>query len=97
MFSDYLFDTFSGYTGTAGDPLAGSNGMKFRTKDRDNDNWSGGQCAAGGWWYSSNCVYSGLNGIYLGSSYRDRKRVVWYHAYMDTRVFKRAVMKIRPV
>ena len=44
-----------GYRGTAGDSmtrdgLAGNNGMKFTTRDRDNDN---GHCAKGGWWFNA--------------------------------------------
>ena len=98
MFSHYLFDTFPGYTGTAGDSLTYHNRMKFSTKDRDNDN-NRYHCSVkyrgeGGWWFSTGCGYSNLNGIYLGSSAKDVKGVVWYHAYNDVRSFKRAVMKI---
>ena len=45
---------FGGYNGTAGDSLANSNGMKFSTRDRDNDKyWR--NCAKGnegGWWFN---------------------------------------------
>ncbi|XP_062609275.1 ficolin-1-like [Saccostrea cucullata] len=58
--------TVSGYNGTAGDSLDVHNGMKFSTKDQDNDAWNGVNCAAdyhGAWWYN-NCFNSNLNGEY---------------------------------
>ena len=52
--------SISGFTGITTDPFTdySLNGMKFTTKDKDNDK-SGGNCAisghagkvAGGWWY----------------------------------------------
>jgi len=59
--------TISGYTGTAGNSLAGHNGFPFTTYDVDNDT-SGGNCAVsyrGAWWYY-NCHTSNLNGKYYG-------------------------------
>ena len=55
--------TISGYSGVTTDPFSSHdklNGMKFTTRDRDNDRWSG-NCATnhqdngfrGGWWYNS--------------------------------------------
>ena len=41
------------------------NGMKFSTRDNDNDN-TGGNCAQnwnGAWWFN-NCFFSHLNGPY---------------------------------
>uniref|UniRef100_A0A1W7R9N1 Ryncolin n=1 Tax=Hadrurus spadix TaxID=141984 RepID=A0A1W7R9N1_9SCOR len=55
----------SGYSGDAGDSFTGLNGMKFTTKDVDNDIWEK-NCAEsfkGGWWYSK-CHSSNLNGLY---------------------------------
>ena len=58
--------TVGGYSGTAGDNLAGHhNGMKFSTRDNDNDNWEG-NCAQfynGAWWFN-NCYDSHLNSVY---------------------------------
>ena len=70
--------TVSGYSGsgTAGDCLTYHNGMKFSTKDKDNDAWSGTSCATfytGAWWYD-NCYYSSLNGQYHESGV---KGIAW--------------------
>ena len=73
--------TVIGYKGTAGDSLSYHNGMKFSTKDQDNDATSG-NCATtykGAWWYKK-CHASNLNGLYLvgpHSSYANG--VNWYH------------------
>ena len=44
------------YSGTAGDSMADHNGMKFSTRDRDNDcHSSGSHCAQiykGAWWFN---------------------------------------------
>ena len=49
-----------GYTGDAGDSMTGNspnNGMKFSTRDRDNDKSSRFHCVqlykAGGWWFNN--------------------------------------------
>ncbi|KAK3577305.1 hypothetical protein CHS0354_008398 [Potamilus streckersoni] len=59
------FLTAGGYSGTAGDSFANQSGVKFTTKDRDNDIYEK-NCAQefkGGWWYKA-CHLSNLNGIY---------------------------------
>nr|AJQ21506.1 fibrinogen-related protein 10 [Mytilus galloprovincialis] len=70
----YLLNV-TGYSGNAGDCLdvdnidGRTNGMKFSTKDQDNDRWSD-NCATldkGGWWYSA-CEYCNLNAEYGKSS-----------------------------
>ena len=62
--SDFYRLTITGFSGdsTAGDSMENSaygypnNGMRFSTRDKDNDNLSGYNCAAtgGGWWVSEN-------------------------------------------
>ena len=78
--------SISGYQGIASrDPVSGHpiDGKPFTTKDRDNDNWSGGNCAvheaggnAGGWWYNRcsdlkpNHQYKSTYGIVYSGSYK---------------------------
>ena len=62
--TDYTI-TVGGYSGDAVDSLAYHNGMKFSTKDRDND-LCVCMCAhvnTGAWWYRA-CSYTNLNGLY---------------------------------
>ena len=73
--------TVGGYSGNAGDSLTYHNGMKFSTRDRDNDVWSG-KCAQtfkGAWWYRA-CHQSNLNGLYLFGHHNSYANGVnWYH------------------
>ena len=74
--TDYTLHV-SGYSGTAGDSLTYHNLMKFTTKDDDNDQYSGGNCAKefkSGWWYK-NCFHSNLNGPYGDD--RNSKGINW--------------------
>ena len=76
----------SGYSGTAGDAIAASgfshynaNGMKFSTRDRDNDSKNGVNCAAynnAGWWFNA-CSHSFLNNVHR-SDRGSLPRVTWY-------------------
>ena len=55
--------TVGGFTGVGTDRFVYYNGMKFSTADNDNDQWSGGNCAASeknGWWYKS-CGTNNIN------------------------------------
>ena len=76
--------TVGGFQGTTTDPMAYHNGMYFTTRDRDNDPWSGGNCAinnygynkpTGGWWYNHckhiqiNALYKHTNGILLNGKW----------------------------
>ncbi|KAH8371769.1 hypothetical protein KR093_008803, partial [Drosophila rubida] len=52
---DYNLKSLGSYTGTAGNALQYNLGEKFTTIDRDNDDWSGGNCAVyygGAGWYA---------------------------------------------
>ena len=87
--------TVGQYSGDAGDSLGYHNGMKFSTKDSDNDQ-SSRNCAVinqGAWWYHY-CHRSNLNGVYIndGSS-TDLKGLRWYHWKLN--VMKFSEMKIR--
>ena len=71
--TDYTI-TVGGYSGDAGDSMTTVgygyvNGMKFSTKDRDNDGSSSNYAVAyiGAWWYNS-CYNSHLNGPYIQGS-----------------------------
>ena len=60
--------TVGDYHGDAGDSLSQHNGQMFSTLDRDNDGHTDLACAVrytGAWWFY-NCLYSDLNGPYLG-------------------------------
>ena len=68
----------AGYSGDATDSFTRHNGMKFTTKDSDNDVY-GGNCAnrfKGGWWYDS-CHEANLNGLYASTNYGEG--VNWRH------------------
>ena len=94
-------------TGTppgSNDAMAGPyslNNMSFTTFDRDNDAWSGANCAVlhkGAWWYKS-CTHSNLNGQHTASIIQHR--VVWYNGstwYNASKwvYFPSVEMKVRP-
>ena len=86
--------------GDAGDSLTAQNGMKFSTKDQDNDTY-GASCAQvfnGAWWYQS-CYDSNLNGGYLRGPHPNiyGSGVNWM-AFRGVRYsLKKTEMKIRPI
>ena len=81
------------------DSLGWDNGRPFSTKDRDNDEWPGGNCAVerhGAWWYGG-CFQSNLNGKYRNVGRGDGTGLYWWHwkrSYIYS--MKRVSMKIRP-
>ncbi|CAB4041184.1 Hypothetical predicted protein [Paramuricea clavata] len=88
-------DTFSG---NAGDSLIYHNGMKFSTKDQDNDHASVNCAVAckGSWWYNS-CKYSNLNGQYFttGEGETSNPGILWHYWKSDGRYMKKTEMKTR--
>ena len=62
-----------------GDSLQPHNGMKFTTKDQDNDTWNK-NCAVhyyGGWWFYD-CHNCNLNGFYYKTAVQSSKSVIWF-------------------
>jgi len=97
LLSEIKYITFYFFAGTAGDSLGYHRGQAFSTKDRDNDQNSGGNCALrykGGWWYKG-CYASNLNGLYLHGKLDD-KGMVWQGWKNNNYSVKRSEMKIRP-
>ncbi|XP_061176955.1 fibrinogen C domain-containing protein 1-B-like [Saccostrea echinata] len=89
--------TLSGYSGTAGNSLGYHNGMKFTTKDQDNDNKISVNCAVGfhgAWWYNA-CTSSNLNGKYAQSTVTSYQCPYWFSWTNGYIALKRTVMMIR--
>ncbi|XP_048767096.2 ryncolin-1-like [Ostrea edulis] len=89
--------TVSGYQGNAGDSLRYHNGMKFSTKDQDNDT-SKEHCATdykGAWWYER-CYGANLNGWYVNSAVVSSKYLNWYKWGKRYEALKTPSMMIRP-
>ncbi|KAI0210683.1 Ryncolin-1 [Lamellibrachia satsuma] len=86
------------YSGTAGDSFTRHAGQAFSTKDRDNDAF-GEHCAQirkGAWWYRT-CIYSNLNGQYLGGANTARAiGINWRHWHGYEYSLKKVEMKLRP-
>ena len=87
-----------GYSGDAGDDLTGHTGMKFSTKDQDNDRHPDGNCAIyckGAWWYKA-CHASNLNGRYLSGQHGTHADGInWYNWKGHYYSLKTTEMKLR--
>ncbi|XP_034562428.1 angiopoietin-related protein 3 [Notolabrus celidotus] len=92
----------SHFSGDLSDAMANSTGMRFFTKDRNNDNHRNSNCArsyAGGWWYNV-CGETNLNGRYLwlrakGRSMR-RKGIYWKPGTGPSYSLKTAKITLKP-
>lgn len=111
--SQYYRLTIEGYSGTAGDAMQYSkkfnhNEKNFTTPDRDNDQYTSGNCGAyysSGWWFDA-CMAANLNGKYYETRYKGlRNGIFWgtWHnisseSYLthDRQSFKTVRMMIRP-
>ena len=75
----------SNYSGNAGDSLFVHNGMKFTTKDIDNDLHEN-NCAAvhtGGWWFVA-CFHSNLNGLFPSNNSTTNWNFMSWYRLFDT-------------
>ncbi|CAB3363502.1 Hypothetical predicted protein [Cloeon dipterum] len=97
----YSLTFLAGYDGDAGDSLSYHAGMKFSTRDFDNDQWPDGNCAtthSGAWWYNG-CDTSNLNGMYLNGDLpeiHEYKGMYWYDWHGPTYSLMSSRMMIRP-
>ena len=96
--TEYIL-TVGGYSGTAGDSMAYHNGMRFSTRDNDNDNNAGWNCAiglTGAWWFNS-CFSSHLNGGYYTNPTGAGmwSGIIWYVWKGDSYSLKFTEMKTR--
>lgn len=91
--------TVSDYSGNAGDSFGKHSGMKFTTKDMDNDH-SENNCASfyhGAWWYR-NCHTSNLNGQYLRGHHASYADGIEWSSWTGWQYsLKFTEMKIRPL
>ena len=90
----------NGYSGTAGDSMTYSNGMRFTTTDRDNDLLTSANCAVlefGAFWHRI-CRHANLNGPYsIQATVPTNQGIIWYHWKRSwTYSMKMVDMKIRP-
>ncbi|XP_061190183.1 fibroleukin-like [Saccostrea echinata] len=73
-----------------GNPYHNLSGMYFTTLDSDNDEWSAGNCASGGWWFNS-CHLAFLNGFWRFKGWQ----YPWYPHVNDGRYVTETMMLIK--
>jgi ficolin len=85
-------------TSTGGDSLSYNRGMRFTTRDQDNDQSMSSQCAENyksGWWHAG-CTLANLNGLYLRGNDSTATGVFWNNWLGAKYSLKSCGMKIRP-
>ena len=94
--TEYIL-TVGGYSGTAGDSMYLHDGMRFSTRDDDNDLGPTYSCAighTGAWWYRG-CYVSNLNGRYFQTAVNNDDGITWYEYKQNFVVLKFTEMKTR--
>jgi len=82
-----------------GDSLSYDLGMKFSSKDQDNDASDNHHCAVlrkGAWWYSNYYGKANLNGEYLKSGNWKISGIIWHTFRGPFYSLKKVEMKLRP-
>ncbi|XP_051985979.1 angiopoietin-related protein 3-like [Xyrauchen texanus] len=99
--SDYTLH-LAPLSGNLPDAMSNHTGMKFSTKDKNNNNLDESNCArnyTGGWWFNA-CEDTNLNGRYawMRSKYRPqrRKEIYWRPAKGSSYSLKSTKITIRP-
>ena len=83
-------------TPTFNDDFNRNHGMKFSTKDKDQDN-AGGECASyylGGWWYNG-CFLAKFTGSHFDQSHQMGQGIHWDTLISDDDSMKKVSMKLR--
>ncbi|KAJ3664112.1 hypothetical protein Zmor_008305 [Zophobas morio] len=97
----YVLKILEGYSGTAGDSFKNEVGMRFTTRDKDQDVWNEGNCASfseAAWWYRS-CKWSHPTGKYFKDSRTGKdylKGIYWVGYRGNTYSHKQIRMMVRP-
>ncbi|UJR35156.1 hypothetical protein I4U23_027925 [Adineta vaga] len=83
---------------TGGDSLSYNRGMRFTTRDQDNDQSTSGQCAENyksGWWHAG-CTSVNLNGLYLRGNTSTTTGIFWGNWLGAKYSLKSCQIKVRP-